>query len=74
LARLDRVCQLRRASFDGGAAMEPKPNPFLIANLLLRGGRDHAFLQVTLATAVVVVLVLFVTAFLLGMCCGRGWG
>ena len=54
--------------------MEPKPNPFPIASLLLSGGGDHAFLQVTPATAVVVVLVVFITAFLLGLCCGRGWG
>ena len=54
--------------------MEPKPNPFLIASLVLSGGGDQTLLQVTLATAVVVALVGLITAFLLGLCCGREWG
>ncbi len=50
--------------------MEPKPNPFLVASLMNQGG-DQALLHLTFATAVVLVLVIFVTGFLLGLWCGR---
>jgi hypothetical protein len=49
--------------------MDPKPNPFLVASLI-NGGGDQTHLYLTGATAVVI----FATAFLLGLCCGRGWG
>ena len=52
--------------------MEPKPNPFLVASLM-NGDGAQTLLHLTLATAVVVALVIFVTAFLLGLCCGRMW-
>ena len=35
-----------------GVAMEPKPNPFLVASLM-NGGGDQTHIQFTLATAVV---------------------
>ena len=55
-----------------GAGMEPKPNPFLVVSLI-HGGGDQTHLYFTLATAVIVALAIFVTAFLLGLFCGRGW-
>jgi hypothetical protein len=54
-----------------GVAMEPKPN-FLIASLM-NGGGDQTYIQFTLATAVVLALVIFVTAFLFGLWCGWMW-
>jgi hypothetical protein len=55
-----------------GVAMEPKPNPFLVASLM-NGGGDQTHIQFTLATAVVLALVIFVTAFLFGLWCGWMW-
>ena len=55
-----------------GVAMEPKPNPFLVASLM-NGGGDQTLLHLTLATAVVLALVIFVTAFLFGLWCGWMW-
>ena len=49
--------------------MESKPNPVLVASLM-NGGGDQTLLHLTLATAVVVALVIFVTALLLGLCRG----
>ncbi len=49
--------------------MEPKPTPFLVASIMNQGG-DQTLLHLTLATAVVLVLVIFVTGFLLGLWCG----
>ncbi len=49
--------------------MEPKPNPFLVASLMNHGG-DQTLLHLTLATAVVLALVVFVVGFLLGLWCG----
>ncbi len=49
--------------------MEPKPNPFLVASLM-NGGGAQTLLQLTLATAVVIALLIFVAAFLLGLWCG----
>ena len=51
--------------------MEPKPN-FLVASLM-NGGGDQTYIQFTLATAVVLALVIFVTAFLFGLWCGWMW-
>ena len=50
--------------------MEPKPNPFLVASLMNHGA-DQRLLHLTLATAMVLVLVIFMAAFLLGLWCGR---
>ena len=55
-----------------GVAMEPKPNPFLVASLMNSGG-DQTHIQFTLATAVVLALVIFVIAFLFGLWCGWMW-
>jgi hypothetical protein len=52
--------------------MEPKPNPFQIASLL-PGGGGQTQVSLTPATAVVILLVTFVSAFLLGLCCGWMW-
>ena len=52
--------------------MEPKPNPFLVAGLM-NGGGDQTHIQFTLVTAVVLALVIFVIAFLFGLCCGWMW-
>ena len=49
--------------------MEPKPNPFLVASLMNHGG-DQTLLHLTLATAVVLALMIFVASFLLGLWCG----
>jgi hypothetical protein len=49
--------------------MEPKPNPFLIASLIKHGG-DQTLLHLTLASTVMLVLMIFVTGFLLGLWCG----
>jgi hypothetical protein len=46
--------------------MEPKPNPFLIASLMKHGG-DQTLRHFTLATVVMLVLVIFVAGFLLGL-------
>jgi hypothetical protein len=50
--------------------MEPKPNPFLVASLMKHGG-DQTPLHLTLATVVMLVLVILVAGFLLGLWCGR---
>jgi hypothetical protein len=55
-----------------GYRMETKPNPFLVVSLM-NGGGDQTRLHLTLATAVVVALVIFVTAFLFGLWCGWIW-
>ena len=52
--------------------MEPKPNPFLVGSLMNSVG-DQTHIQFTLATVVAVALVIFVTAFLLGLWCGWTW-
>jgi hypothetical protein len=52
-------------------AMEPRSNPFLMASLMGAGGQT--LLSLTLATAVVAALVIFVTAFLIGFWCGWVW-
>jgi hypothetical protein len=39
----------------------------------MNGGGDQTHIQFTLATAVVLALVIFVTAFLVGLWCGRMW-
>ena len=61
LVRLDRVCH--------GWRMGTKTNPFLVASLM-NGGGDQTLFHLTLATAVVVALMIFVAGFLLGLCCG----
>ena len=48
------------------------PAPFVIASLI-RGFGDHTLFQFTLATVVVGALVIFVTAFVLGLWCGWMW-
>ena len=45
---------------------------FLVASLM-NGGGNQTLLHLTLATAVVVALMIFVFAFLLGLWCGRIW-
>jgi hypothetical protein len=52
--------------------MEPKLNPFLVAGLM--NGGNQTFLHLTLATVAIIALVIFVAAFVLGLCCGRGGG
>jgi hypothetical protein len=47
-----------------------EPNPLLIASLM---NGDQTLLHLTLATAVVVALVIFATAFLFGIWCGWIW-
>ncbi len=46
--------------------------PFVIASLL-RGVGEQTQVSLTLATAVAILLVTFVSAFLLGLCCGWMW-
>jgi hypothetical protein len=53
--------------------MESKLNPFPVAGLM-NGGWNQTDLHLTLATVVIIALVIFAGAFLLGLCCGRGWG
>jgi hypothetical protein len=53
-------------------AMEPKPNPILVASLI-NGGGHQTHIQFMLTTAVVLALVIFVTAFLFGLWCGWMW-
>jgi hypothetical protein len=50
--------------------MELKPNPFLVGSLTVDGQTQ---LWLTLPTAIVLALVIFVTAFLLGLWCGWMW-
>ena len=52
--------------------METKPNPLLVATLLSSGG-DQTLLHLTLATALIIAVMIFVTAFLLGLWCGSTW-
>ncbi len=47
--------------------MDQKASPFAIAGVL-QAVNAQTHITITLATAVMVVLVLFVTAFLLGLC------
>jgi hypothetical protein len=49
---------------------QPRPNLF---NLVVRGTDGQTHLMLTLATVVVGVLVIFVTAFLVGFWCGWMW-
>jgi hypothetical protein len=49
--------------------MEPKPNWSLVASLMNHGG-DQTLLHLTLTAAVILVLVISVTGFLLGLWCG----
>ena len=51
--------------------MEPKPNLFAMAADLTNGAGTQVSLS--LATAVVVALVIFATAFVLGLMCGWTW-
>ena len=51
--------------------MEPKPN-LLIAKFDERRWQD-TYIQFTLATAVILALVIFVTTFLFGLWCGWTW-
>jgi len=52
--------------------METKPNPFLIASLMSSSG-NQTLLHLTLATALIIAVMIFVTAFLLGLWCGSVW-
>jgi hypothetical protein len=56
----------------GGVTMEPKLNLFAMAGLT-NGIGDHAQVSLTLATAIVIALVIFMTAFVLGLMCGWAW-
>ena len=52
--------------------MEQKANPFAVLSLMSgTGGQTH--LHLTLPTVVAGALVIFVTAFLLGLWCGWMW-
>ncbi len=52
--------------------MDQQGPPFVIAGLL-RGINGQTHVSLTLATVVVGALVIFVMAFLLGLCCGSAW-
>src|SRR5262249_28198199 len=52
--------------------METKPTPLLVASLLSSGGNQTLF-HLTLATALIIAVMIFVTAFLLGLWCGSTW-
>ncbi len=49
--------------------MELKPNPLFVASLM-NGDEAQTLVHFTLATAVVIALLIFVAAFLLGLWCG----
>lgn len=57
----------------GGIVMEPKPNLFAIADGLTNGAGNQTQVSFALAAAIAVALVIFVTAFLLGVMCGWAW-
>ncbi len=65
----DRPARLMAKSMAG---MEQQANPFAIASMM-SGTGDQAHLHITFATVVVSALVIFVTAFLLGLWCGWMW-
>ncbi len=52
--------------------MDQQGPPFAIASLL-HGINGQTRVSLTLATVVIGALVIFVAAFLLGLCCGSAW-
>jgi hypothetical protein len=52
--------------------METQPNPFLVARLMSSGG-NQMLLHLTPATALIIAVMIFVSAFLLGLWCGSIW-
>ena len=49
--------------------IEQQASPFLMASLMHAEAQTH--ITLTLATAIVVVLMVFITAFFVGFSCGR---